>query len=50
MQEVARTLAFGGSPPERTVAFVCGMTAMVDDVKRTLGAFGIPPARVHLNF
>ena len=50
VQEVARTLAFGGSPPERTVAFVCGMTAMVDEVRATLGEAGIPPGRVHLNF
>jgi sulfhydrogenase subunit gamma (sulfur reductase) len=50
VQEVARTLAFGGSPPEETVAFVAGMTAMVDDVRRTLAEAGIPPARVHANF
>jgi sulfhydrogenase subunit gamma (sulfur reductase) len=50
VQEVARSLAFVGSHPERTVAFLCGMTAMVDDVKATLAAAGIPPDRVHLNF
>jgi sulfhydrogenase subunit gamma (sulfur reductase) len=50
VQEVARSLAFGGSPPESSVAFVCGMTAMVDDVKATLARAGIPPQRVHLNF
>jgi len=50
VQEVARSLAFGGSPPEDSVAFVCGMTAMVDDVKATLAGAGIPPERVHLNF
>lgn len=50
VQEVARSLAFGGSPPERSVVFVCGMTAMVDDVKATLARAGIPPERVHLNF
>jgi len=50
VQEVARSLAFGGSPPENSVAFVCGMTAMVDDVKATLAIAGIPPERVHLNF
>jgi ferredoxin-NADP reductase len=43
-------LAFGGSPPEGTVAFVSGMKAMVDDVRRTLAEAGIPPARVHANF
>ena len=48
--EVARSLAFAGSHPERTVAFVCGMTAMVDDVRATLADAGIPPERVHLNF
>ncbi len=50
VQEVARSLAFGGSPPEDSVAFVCGMTAMVDDVRATLAGAGIPPERVHLNF
>ena len=50
VQEVARSLAFGGSPPEDSVAFVCGMTAMVDDVRATLARAGIPPERVHLNF
>jgi hypothetical protein len=32
------------------VAFVAGMTAMVDDVRRTLALAGVPPARVHANF
>jgi sulfhydrogenase subunit gamma (sulfur reductase) len=50
VQEVAQSLGFGGSPPEASVAFVCGMTAMVDDVKATLARAGIPPERVHLNF
>ena len=48
--EVAPSLSFGGSAPERTVAFVCGMTAMVDDVRATLARAGMSPARVHLNF
>jgi len=50
VQEVARSLEFGGAEPGNSVAFVCGMTAMVDDVKATLRQFGIPPERVHLNF
>jgi NAD(P)H-flavin reductase len=50
VQEVARSLAFGGASPTDAVAFVSGMTAMVDDVRRTLAAGGIPPARVHANF
>ena len=50
VQEVARSLAFGGAPPSDSVAFVVGMTAMVDDVKRTLAAAGVPAGRVHLNF
>jgi sulfhydrogenase subunit gamma (sulfur reductase) len=50
VQEVARSLAFGGAPPEESVAFVCGMTAMVDDVKATLSRAGVPPRCVHLNF
>jgi NAD(P)H-flavin reductase len=50
VQQVARSLAFGGAPPGAAVAFVAGMTAMVDDVRRTLAAAGIPPGRVHANF
>lgn len=50
VQEVARSLAFGGSPPGDTAAFVAGMTAMVEDVRATLAAAGIPPERVHANF
>ncbi len=50
VQEVARSLAFGGFPPGDTVAFVSGMSAMVEDVRATLARAGIPPARVHANF
>jgi NAD(P)H-flavin reductase len=50
VQEVARSLAFGGVAPSEAVAFVAGMTAMVDDVRRTLAAAGISPGRVHVNF
>lgn len=50
VQEVARSLAFGGSPPGDAVVFVSGMAAMVDDVRRTLAAAGVPPDRVHANF
>jgi sulfhydrogenase subunit gamma (sulfur reductase) len=50
VQEVARSLAFGGTPPEETVAFLCGMKPMVEDVRRVLGGAGIPPGRVHANF
>ena len=50
VQEVARSLAFGGATPGETVAFVSGMTAMVDDVRRTLAAAGVPPDRVRANF
>jgi sulfhydrogenase subunit gamma (sulfur reductase) len=50
VQEVARSLAFGGSAPEDAVAFACGMKAMVEDVRRTLARAGVPPARVHANF
>ncbi len=50
VQEVARSLAFGGAPPGEAVAFVSGMTAMVEDVRRTLAAAGVPPRRVHANF
>jgi sulfhydrogenase subunit gamma (sulfur reductase) len=50
VQEVARALGLGGSDPAGTEAYVCGMTAMVNDVRGTLGDAGIPPERVHLNF
>ncbi len=50
VQEVARTLSFGGSPPGETVAFVAGMTAMVEDVRRTLAEAGVPAQRVYSNF
>jgi NAD(P)H-flavin reductase len=50
VQEVARALALGGAAPGNSVAFVCGMTAMVTDVKATLAEAGVPPERVHLNF
>ncbi len=50
VQEVARSLAFGGATPGESVAFVSGMTAMVDDVRRTLAAAGVPPERVRANF
>jgi NAD(P)H-flavin reductase len=50
VQQVAASVAFGGSPPGEAVVFVSGMTAMVDDVRRTLSSAGIPPGRVHANF
>jgi len=50
VQEVARALGFGGSDPGGTEAFVCGMSAMVVDVKATLAEAGVPPDHVHLNF
>lgn len=49
VNEVARSLAFGGASPGEAVAFVSGMTAMVDDVRRTLAAAGVPPDRVRAN-
>ncbi len=50
VQEVARALALAGSDPSGSEAYVCGMTAMVNEVKATLKDAGIPPDRVHLNF
>jgi NAD(P)H-flavin reductase len=50
VQEVASAVAFGGAVPAEAVAFACGMTAMVEDVRATLGRAGIPPERVHANF
>ncbi len=50
VQEVARALALAGSDPAGTEAYVCGMTAMVNEVKGTLKDAGVPPDHVHLNF
>jgi NAD(P)H-flavin reductase len=50
VQVVARTLSFGGSRPGDTFAFVSGMAAMVDDVRRTLAEAGVPAERVYSNF
>jgi NAD(P)H-flavin reductase len=50
VQDVARSIGFGGSEPAGSVAFVVGMTAMVEDVRRTLAEAGVPPERVHVNF
>lgn len=50
VQQVASTLALGGAEPAETTAFVCGMTAMVNDVRATLADAGVPPEHVHLNF
>ncbi len=50
VQEVASAVAFGGALPGDAVAFVCGMTAMVEDVRATLARAGVPPGRVHANF
>jgi NAD(P)H-flavin reductase len=50
VQEVAQSLAFGGASPGESIAFVSGMTAMVEDVRRTLAAAGVPPERVRANF
>jgi len=50
VQEVARALLLGGVDPAGSEAYVCGMTAMVNDVKATLKDAGVPPERVHLNF
>jgi len=33
-----------------SVAFVCGMKAMVEDVKNAFGNIGMPPERVYQNF
>ncbi len=50
VQEVARTLGFGGFAPGEIVAFVSGMAAMVDDVRGTLAEAGVPSDRVYANF
>ena len=47
---MASSLAFGGAPPGDAVAFACGMTAMMEEVRATLARSGIPPQRVHANF
>jgi len=50
VQEVAHTLAYAGAAHPAAVAFVCGMTAMVEEVRATLFRAGIPPGQVHANF
>lgn len=50
VQQVASSLGLGGADPGTTTAFVCGMTGMVNDVRATLAAAGVPPEHVHLNF
>ena len=50
VHEVARSTRFGGSMPERSVVFVSGMKAMVEDVRAMLGEAGVPPSSVHLNW
>ncbi len=50
VQDVALSTAFCGSPPQNSVTFLCGMKAMVDEVKDALSRAGVPPSRVHLNF
>ena len=50
VQAVARALGFGGARPGEAIAFLAGMTAMVDEVRATLAEAGVPPDRVHANF
>jgi ferredoxin-NADP reductase len=50
VQVVAQTLAYAGAAHPAAVAYVCGMTAMVEEVRSTLARAGIPPGQVHANF
>jgi len=50
VQEVARTLDFGGARLDEAAAYVCGMSSMVTDVRETLARAGLAPDRVHVNF
>jgi NAD(P)H-flavin reductase len=50
VQEVAAATGLGGARPGEAIAFVAGMTAMVEDVRHTLAGAGVPPGRVHANF
>ena len=50
VQEVARTLDFGGARLDEAAAYVCGMSTMVTDVRETLARAGLAPDRVHVNF
>ncbi|MBI5067212.1 MAG: oxidoreductase [Deltaproteobacteria bacterium] len=50
VHEVASALSFGGGTTGDAVAFACGMTAMVEEVRATLARSGIPPDHVHANF
>ena len=47
MQALAEKLAL---PCEEAHVFVCGSSAMVDGVKATFEALGLPEGRVHTNF
>lgn len=49
VQEVAQRTLFGGGSLSGTVAFACGMRAMVDSVRVSLEAAGLPPGRLLLN-
>jgi len=50
VQQVASALSFAGSRLGETFAFVSGMAAMVEDVRRTLAEAGVPLERVYSNF
>jgi len=49
VQVVAEALGFGGLVLAEAAVYIAGMSAMVDDVRRTLAAAGVPSERVHLN-
>ncbi|HEX4461788.1 MAG TPA: oxidoreductase [Polyangia bacterium] len=49
VQTVADELRLHQVATENAVAFLCGMRPMVDDVRRVLQQYGLPPERIFLN-
>jgi len=49
VQTVADELRLHQVGTDNAVAFLCGMRPMVDDVRRVLQQYGLPPERVFLN-
>lgn len=49
VQTVADELRLHEVATENAVAFLCGMRPMVDEVRRVLQQYGLPPERVFLN-
>ena len=50
VQDAARSLGLLGADPAQAVAFLCGMRAMVEDVRGVLAAAGVAAERTFLNY